>query len=346
MAKQPKSKKIYHARSPVASFFKVFGLVILILIIITVVIFFSFQKYIVYTSDGELHLKVPFLSFLYDDEDRAASSAVDIVVDEPDTPSQNDENDENGNLNSDNIVRGISVDSLDPADGILIEQYLSIFEQREINAISIELKGETGELKFYSSSQTVSQLGIAQGPDISATVAQLKEGGVHMIAVISAFEDSTLAIKSPAAALSQRSSGILDPTSETTISYITDMCTELYKMGFDEIVLNNFYIDELSGDEASIGVLTNFAAELDSALEIYDMRLSIKCDDTAWAGDTEILAGFSQIFYRFYADEADHEIASAAAQTVLGEEFSQRFVLINVYSEPEDCGWIGKLEQD
>lgn len=59
-------KKIYRPKTPVKTFFKVLGIIILILVFLAVFIFFSFQKYIVY-SGNELKLEIPFLDLLYED---------------------------------------------------------------------------------------------------------------------------------------------------------------------------------------------------------------------------------------------------------------------------------------
>lgn len=58
-----------------ATFFKVLAVVVMLITILLVYIFFSFQKYIVYTADGQVRLDIPFLRFLYEDENSAADEA-------------------------------------------------------------------------------------------------------------------------------------------------------------------------------------------------------------------------------------------------------------------------------
>ena len=53
-------RKLYRKSSPWKILLGIFVAVLIILAVLAVVIFFSFQKYIVYTPDG-LHLEVPWL---------------------------------------------------------------------------------------------------------------------------------------------------------------------------------------------------------------------------------------------------------------------------------------------
>ncbi len=53
-------KRIYRKRNPILTALKVLGGVIAALILLVVLLFFSFQKYIVYTSDG-IKLDIPYL---------------------------------------------------------------------------------------------------------------------------------------------------------------------------------------------------------------------------------------------------------------------------------------------
>jgi len=53
-------KKIYKKRNPLKIALRVLGILLAVLILLSVVIFFGFQKYIVYTPEG-IRLEIPFL---------------------------------------------------------------------------------------------------------------------------------------------------------------------------------------------------------------------------------------------------------------------------------------------
>lgn len=53
-------KKIYKKRKPLKIALKVLGILIAVLVLLSVVVFFGFQKYIVYTPEG-IRLEIPFL---------------------------------------------------------------------------------------------------------------------------------------------------------------------------------------------------------------------------------------------------------------------------------------------
>jgi len=53
-------KKIYKKRNPLKITLRVLGVLLAVLVLLSVVIFFGFQKYIVYTPEG-IRLEIPFL---------------------------------------------------------------------------------------------------------------------------------------------------------------------------------------------------------------------------------------------------------------------------------------------
>jgi hypothetical protein len=55
-----KKVKVYKKRRPLKIVLRVLGVLLAVVILLSVVIFFGFQKYIVYTPDG-VRLEIPFL---------------------------------------------------------------------------------------------------------------------------------------------------------------------------------------------------------------------------------------------------------------------------------------------
>lgn len=54
------NKKIYKKRRPLKIALKVLGILLAALVLLSVIVFFGFQKYIVYTPEG-VRLEIPFL---------------------------------------------------------------------------------------------------------------------------------------------------------------------------------------------------------------------------------------------------------------------------------------------
>ena len=78
------SGKIYKYRKPVSIVISVILAVLLFLVITAVILYFSFQKYIVYTDDG-VRLEVPWLEETAEqaeNEHAEASSAEDAIASE------------------------------------------------------------------------------------------------------------------------------------------------------------------------------------------------------------------------------------------------------------------------
>lgn len=352
MARQPRSKKIYRERSSVALFFKVLGIIILVLVIFSLVIFFWFQRYIVYTGEG-LELQIPFLSFLYEDEadnQHQASPSVSLIIEGTDESGSEDESVQNTSQETqavDNMLTGIEVSGLDGSD---VETLLSELNGANADAIFVEMKNSSGQLMYRSLSETVTDYNITIGSDISATVAELRENGVYLIACVSCFADDTLAERCASAALLDENDKVytdksnvrwLNPLNEKTFSYISDICRELSKMGFDEIVLTDFSVPTLTDDSEEASILTNFASKLKAGMG--QAELSVFCDSDILSGGHEvIISEFSDEFYRLYADSANQEAALTAARSAFGEDFSERLALITDGEVNKECGWILK----
>ena len=116
--------------------------------------------------------------------------------------------------------------------------------------VMIELKGDYGTL-YYSSN--VSGAALSQSVPITRVdelIQQMKSRGFYMIAKISAFRDYDFGNKNVSSGLYMKSrAGLwmdpdgyfwLNPTSPTTMGWITALTLELKNMGFNEVVLSNF----------------------------------------------------------------------------------------------------------
>lgn len=340
MAKRKKDK-IYRRRSPIALFFKILGIIIFVLLLLFVIIFFWFQRYVVYSDDG-VELVVPFLSFIYDDEEETAiSPSPSLIIEEP-AQEVSEEGREDEIVTNENQITGIEVSGLTNN----IDSYRSKLQDAGARSIAVEAKDAIGNLLYQSGSETVINYDISTGVDISGTVSSLKESEIYTIVFVSCFADDTLAERSTSAALMDADGEIyqdpngqkwLDPTDDITVSYLSDICGELAEMGFDEIVLTNFTIPTVEDETEEASILRDFASNLKSKIGVTELSVFVNGAD--WTRES-IMSEFSNVFYRFYAQSTEMDAVSAIALTLLGNEYSERFVIRGADNPQDDCGWL------
>lgn len=56
-----REKDLYRRRRLWRTLFRALGILLLALVLLAVIVFFWFKRYIVYTDDGQLRLDVPFI---------------------------------------------------------------------------------------------------------------------------------------------------------------------------------------------------------------------------------------------------------------------------------------------
>ena len=127
----------------------------------------------------------------------------------------------------------------------------------------------------------------------------------------------------------------LSPTSDEVRQYVTDICVELARMGFDEIMLDNSaypttghleYIRKGDAYDAAQfeTVVTNFYAQIKSALAAYpDVSLSIVTDSATLTAGVNATSGQSVAGMTANADRLWVELGEttlADVQTALGTQ--------------------------
>jgi len=150
--------------------------------------------------------------------------------------------------------------------------------------------------------------------------------------------------------------GWLDPRNAEMRAYIIDLALELGRLGFDEIVLQDFVFPWSYRDEAEDAVILAFLRDMAAALGRIDVTLSVMTREADWwyhpYGEAPLvrteMAQFSNIISRFYCllepetvvDEARLGALLAAAEAVLGEAAAHRFVPAGAGSGPEKGNWL------
>ena len=169
-------------------------------------------------------------------------------------------------------IVGYYADTEALADMEMVKRQVSLLE----TGTPVMLDVKDGKGRFFYSSAVGSERRSAIDPvAMDELIAQLDKKGMYLIARLPAFRDYQFG-------LSQTSNGLfvasgaylwadddycywLDPTKQGTVTYLAEIVTELKKLGFDEVVFDNFCFPDtqdlkFSGDRAQ--ALNDTAATL------------------------------------------------------------------------------------
>lgn len=278
----------------------VFG-AIAALILLTVVLFFGLQKYIVFEHDG-VRVALPGAAAGEDGalpNDETAPEQVNAVLEitDPDysaVPAAAGE----GLAN----MAAVFV----PAQDVSMSgvgRYMSVMSSYGANALVLEVKPVSGQLVWASSSPTAAAYSLNGTLDLEAMVAALRQQDeddeLYLVAQLSCCIDGLLAERCPSAALrfatgaayADSEGAWLDPYSATVSAYLSELCSELAEMGFDELLLKSLSLPiteeaigfsvELSSTPTPEAAVCGLAVELTNALEGYDIPVSAILDTTS-----------------------------------------------------------------
>lgn len=247
-------------------------IIILFLISVIIVLFYSMQKYAVITDNG-LSIKLPFLS---DDSDTVidASGNEVRVFDTVDANLILNEADYSGvEATAGKNLKGVRAIFI-PYEQVLDIQAISEYAARLStgNSLLFELKRADGYLAWYSDTPTAATYGLNMAsPDskaqLVAILTSLKEDkNVYLVAQISCCVDDLFAAHCTQVGLCNQFGMhygdtygyYLDPYSELVRNYTVELVNELYDMGFDEVVLQDVRhpVIELNEDGEPVSDIT------------------------------------------------------------------------------------------
>lgn len=138
-----------------------------------------------------------------------------------------------------------------------------IKDNKEINAIVIDVKDDTGIISYPSEIPLANEIGASskRAPKLKELVAELNKNNIYTIARIVVFKDPLLASKHPEIAVKDRNGGNwrdrkgmvwVDPHCQKVWQYNLDIAKEAVKMGFSEIQFD--YVRFLSDGKISNAV--------------------------------------------------------------------------------------------
>ncbi len=288
----------YHGKRTVTDWLKRIALILAILAVLAVAFLLWGQKYFAYT-DGGLRLTLPFLQ--QEAPKPVDPGQVDAVVEEPE-PKE----DTSHPVEPPRPEKSTSAIAV-PLSALLDGSAAALAEQAEANSVVVEMKDAKGRLGWQSEHPLAgAALPGAEVPEVNRQLSAWNQGDLYTIARLSCFQDESLGsnmdhtIRTSSGYRWKDSSGLhwASPADQEVQNYLIELMVDLAQLGFDEIVLEHWGYPAQSngplgniqaGDQYPVGeldtVVTGFLAQASSALEPYDVRLSLAISPGQLTGD-------------------------------------------------------------
>lgn len=316
-------------------------IIVLAVIAFVVMLFYGLQKYIVVTNSG-LRLEIPFLqedgqqTARTDDDGEVAVQSFEPVTAQLEIGQADYSNVKASAGEGLSAVKLVYV----PASSVTasgVETYLS--KSPDATGVLLDVKTVTGMLVWDSQADIAKGYGTAGTVDLASIVASLKEQGKYVAVRMCCFVDNTLASRytqlalktSDGQAYSDSNGAWIDPTNATVRSYITSLCSELSKMGVDEIVLLGMRLPEASGLEfafssssavkpTALTAVSGFGISVTRAMRSASAKMSVQITNSAalQKGGDSVTGQSADILFKVF-DRVYYSTESAsAADTVTG----------------------------
>lgn len=186
-----------------------------------------------------------------------------------------------------------------------VRALIDMVARTELNAIVVDIKGDSGGLAYHSQNPLAQEIGAEQKGlmEVEELLRLCREQGIYTIARLVVFKDSVLAkgrpdlaVMLPDGTLFADSKGSLwvDPFREEVLEYNIAIASEVAGLGFDELQFDyirfptygetgSLVYSQPSTAESRYGALRDFMARLDVALEPYGVFTSADLFGlTAW----------------------------------------------------------------
>lgn len=260
----------------------------------------------------------------------------------PETPPQDEGLEvfvpEEGTTYQERIERSVLLPYHMMFDGKAVDDFLAKLAGTEVNTIIIEAKPASGKLAFVSTSPLAEEASAASNDALLALKTKLHNAGYAVVASVSCFRDNLVPRNEEAMGCKNRDGALwgdamrytwFNPYSEDAHVYLITLISELYKLGFTEILLTNLSFpnaedaDLIVYEEGKDSVeekktrIDQFLLQLGGfANGLTDLSLSVRFD----ADEGQDMQTFANFFYRIYLPLSHGE--ETAADTAPIVEFN------------------------
>lgn len=269
------------------------GVVFLVLLLILVITWLCWvvwlQRYVIYTDEGAT------LNFKQSSYELTGKEAVEPKAQSNISIFYNEGANAINTSNEMTQLNGYYITS-DMFQQDIANVTLQIERLKAGTPIMIDMKGDYGSFYYASNLPDAVQSASTNISEVATLLERLNAKGFYTIARISAFRDYNFGLNNVSSGLYMLSrAGLwsdsngyywLDPTNATTTGWISSVVLELKKMGFDEVVLDNFCFPSsdqyiFNGDKPA--ALAQAAATLMSACGSEDFVLSFLVEDPTFS---------------------------------------------------------------
>ena len=358
MNEQQRNWEVYPGKRKAFNWVSVAVIVLVLLAGSLVLLFSSFQKYLVYRQDG-VYLDLPFL-----ESSTEELTDIENVVREPVQAELSLDGYDFSNVQT-NAGENISTlkamyVTYDQINDDSLQNYVSRAELNNASALVLQVKPENGQLVYPSKASLAAGYGLSGTYDLATKVISLKEQGMYLVADVTCMLDSTIVTRYMGTALGT-ATGILateagywmDPYNTEYRQYLVEVCKELIGMGFDEIMLSYvshpvaegvIYSQTMTTTPTADVAISSFAIYMEK--ELGDLvPLSLRCSYDALTNglgsNGQNMEVLGKVFDRIFcsADKNTYDTCLEKAKQYMNTTNANRFVPYG-YSAPTDNSWM------
>ena len=182
------------------------------------------------------------------------------------------------NLSGMNYLRGYYV-SMNKVTETGLDAAVKDAQRNGLQGLVIQMKDESGKLAWMSEVAMASSNAANSTWDPSAVLAELKADGWFLAAEVCCNVDTLLATQSPDLALRDHAGAVytdgngslVDPWNRTVRTYIVELCQDLLRMGFDEIILTR-----VEHPAAEVGYTREVASSLNREACVMNFAIAVR----------------------------------------------------------------------
>lgn len=307
--------KIYRKRRPVRTFLRLLGVFIAAAAILLIASFFWLQNFIVHTTDG-IRVDAPFLRGIMGEIPAASILPYPLPPEASPSPTPSPV------VTPEPLPPGVYERVLHVPAGNLdaILDWGQTLNSFDANAVMIPLNTPDGYLWWETEIVFAHSYLLAGNGRIDLILDQI-DPDVRQSALLYTFHNSLMAERNSPAA---RGDNWLDPTHVDIQAYLTDQALELVALGFDEIILQDFYLPteyQLANDNADILL---FLETLAFALSEVNASLSLMVREADWIIDGGLdFTELAEFITRFYTQLDTETVQNEARFVTLYTRVSQ-----------------------
>lgn len=308
----------YRGRRTINDILKLIAIVLAILVVLVLAGVFYFQKYLVYTDDGVRLDLPPFLQMFRQGEEEPDGS-VSIpepgslsIIEQP--PAGSHSEPDQSQVKPAGVALQLTVE--EAADGSAAAR----LEQAGAGVLVLEMKDRMGKLSWQSGQQVAGWSEVNGRQELGDALKGWNEGEVYTVARVHCFLDDTVPYYNNNLALRwagqdwnwRDEEGLrwTSPGKAEARAYNAALCGELAAMGFDEIVLEEFYfpiqgnLDTIRRGESYdpsrfTAQLEDFLTQVRQAVEPYGTKISLRVGRDTLAGAESASGVTSQLLEKY-----------------------------------------------